>query len=412
MQYPNSISGLQEQLEAVPSDLVDTDITNLAKVLIAGAEALDLGKLEHLGVSFRYKGVERNYDNPVEFTHEGVIGAPWADDAACPLQPGEQWNEGRRATNTGTVYEFDVNGRPINPYMNTGLTGRGSLGVYGPNHAVDNGVIIIHPDGSGVPAAYATLGILRKFDNNAPAFAGGFAKFQETDEGGFVLDTHAIIQSRMEEFFEEMISGSIPLSKENEKKVEPALQNVIAQKMARNGGIVLKEADIEEMCDQTITAFKLQQVQQEDPGFLDRLYEVIATGKECFAGPVLNDNRNTNQAWIETRLSWFLMDDATWQYIRGENPKYDYKFSPGDDASDVKLLRLDADLIRDAFASHGPMFAFMAASFLLDRQEKGIAVEPSIMAQMRDIGRYLKSCTAGVKPTVQDTTPAAPVTPL
>ena len=34
-------------------------------------------------------------------------------------------------------YEFDATGRPRNPHGRTGVTGRGRLGRFGPNHAAD-----------------------------------------------------------------------------------------------------------------------------------------------------------------------------------------------------------------------------------------------------------------------------------
>ena len=138
-------------------------------------------------------------------------------------------------------------------------------------------------------------------------------------------------------------------------------------------------------------------MQNKDPQFLERLRETIAEGHECFAGPVLNDNRNTNTSWIETRLSWFMMNEETWAYIKGDNPAFDYEFSAGDDASDVVYHRLDSNLIENAFASHGPMFAFMAASFVLDAQKKNLEIDPAIMEQIKDIADFLDN----PKPTIE-----------
>lgn len=51
-----------------------------------------------------------------------------------------QWNQidGKtdRRSHMGT-YKLDSNDRPLNPVGRTGITGRGQLGKWGPNHAAD-----------------------------------------------------------------------------------------------------------------------------------------------------------------------------------------------------------------------------------------------------------------------------------
>lgn len=387
MQYPNSIPALEDQLNQAP----DSDITDLAARIIAGAKAFDLKKAENLGVNFKLNGIKRNTYRPNFTEHDVVKGAPWADNPNNPLEKGEKWNEGRRATATAMTYTFNAAGHPINPYMNTGLEGRGVLGQYGPNHAVDNGILVIKEDENGTPTLYA-LGITRKFDNDAPAFAGGFAKYARDDEGAYIFDNDAVIETKVEEFFEEMVSGSIELLPEYAALYDDELKNEVQSRLAKqNDRSTELAADImEELEMQTTTHLKMKQVQDKDPEFFTRLRSVIADSHDCFAGPVLNDNRSTNNAWIETRLSWFLMDDDTWEYIKGDNPQFHYELSAGDDASDVILHRLDADLIEKGFASHGPMFAFMAVSFLLDAQNDAVHLDSNIISQMNDIADYLK----------------------
>ena len=60
----------------------------------------------------------------------------WADSQDCS---GLKWNQidGNidRRSHLG-IYEI-VNGRPRNPIGRTGITGRGQLGKWGPNHAAD-----------------------------------------------------------------------------------------------------------------------------------------------------------------------------------------------------------------------------------------------------------------------------------
>lgn len=423
MKYPNSI----QQLEIDLSEAPNTAMTTMAKRMIEGAKQFDLKKIKNLGVNFKMKGVERNYEDPVSCTTEEVALAAWADPLdGYPIEKGGKWNKGRRATNTGVEYNafghvgridkrylashFEEHGNeggsfPINPYMNTGIIGRGCLGSYGPNHAVDNGALVLKADENGTPTLYA-LGILRKYDDCAPAFAGGFAKYERNDDGGYDFNRDSIVQWQLEEFFEETISGSIDLMPKYRDRLPFELamevQNMVmsvrnprfTKKLLTEDRIKILQAAIE-------AHLKFQQVQDQDPEFLNRLREVIAAGHECFAGPVLNDNRNTNTSWIETRLSWFMMDEETWAHIKGDDPMFDYQFSAGDDASDVVYHRLDKDLIQNAFASHGPMFAFMAASFVLDAQKGGVELDPAIMVQMEDIVDFLCGPKVEIKTELQ-----------
>ena len=78
-----------------------------------------------------------NY-SPNEFTTEKILKKPvWAD----PVDPNEikNWNQIdngiNRASYTGK-YEI-LDGRPRNPVGRTGISGRGRLGRWGPNHAAD-----------------------------------------------------------------------------------------------------------------------------------------------------------------------------------------------------------------------------------------------------------------------------------
>ena len=128
MQYPNSIPKIEDALEKAP----DSALTNLARRIVEGAKAFDIQKTADLGINFKLQGYHRNTDNPAFAEHDVIKGAPWADDPQNPLEKGERWNHGRRATATSITYRFNEAGHPVNPYMNTGLQGRGVLGQYGP----------------------------------------------------------------------------------------------------------------------------------------------------------------------------------------------------------------------------------------------------------------------------------------
>jgi len=363
------------------------------------AEAFDKARAQKLDINFKYKkdGIVRDVLNPPDYEHADVWGHDYADDPVQPLQAGEAWNAGRRQTASGVAYSFDDKGRPLNPYMNTGLNGRGCLGQFGPNHAVDNGVIVVRPDAQGVMTAYA-LGILRKYDGNAPAFSGGFAKFQKDAQGQYIIDHKAIIQTRVEEFFEEMVSGSITLLPEYQVQLDTATNALLAALLSARKGVPLSADEQIHVRTETETALKLAQVEAKDPAFMQRLTDLVAQGHECYAGPVLCDNRNTNNAWMETRLSWFLMDDQIWADIKGANPVFDYQLSAGDDASGVVYHRLDADLVKNGYASHGALFAIMMASYLEYAEKNAVFVPPSVVAQAEDMASFLENA---VRPAPQ-----------
>ena len=390
-QYPPSLQALEKDILKAQETYPATTLTKLATQLVDGAKRLSLKKTKNLKTHARYNGIKRDESLTPEFTENALAHAPWADNAQTPLEEGESWNEGRRATNTGIKYELDNKDRPVNPYMNTGLTGRGSLGRFGPNHAVDSGILIMKKDEQDRETLYA-LGILRKYDNNEPAVAGGFVEFQKTEDDTYKYDRDLVTETQARELFEEMISGSI--------KLQPALSHIAdvhvreaIEKATQSGTRTVPEEEQKKIQAQIETEFKLKQITIHDRTFLQRLKDTMADGRECFAGPGLNDSRNTNNAWIETRLSWFLMDEKTWAYIRGENPPFPYEFSAGDDASAVVEHRLDDKLLHTAFGGHSALFGYMTASYLLDSQEKNRDVPESILEQVKTMCQYYDHMT-------------------
>ena len=175
--------------------------------------------------------------------------------------------------------------------------------------------------------------------------------------------------------------------------------------MKGRNGQPLSHHQKDEIAEQVETALKLDQVNALDPDFMIRLREVVAKGHSCFAGPMLNDNRNTNNAWIETRLSWFMMDDATWAYVKGPSPVFPYAFSAGDDASGVVEHEITPQLIKDAFASHGALFTFLAASYLLKTQQDGQQVGTDIITQLSEVADYLAPFNGSYQPPEPRSTP-------
>ncbi|CAH0398310.1 unnamed protein product [Chilo suppressalis] len=76
---------------------------------------------------------------PVEYTSPSITGKPWADPDIGSSDFEPKWNEidgNIDRTSYHGPYQI-VNERPQNPFGRTGITGRGVLGRWGPNHAAD-----------------------------------------------------------------------------------------------------------------------------------------------------------------------------------------------------------------------------------------------------------------------------------
>ncbi|CAG9805937.1 unnamed protein product [Chironomus riparius] len=143
---------------------------------------------------------------PPFYESEGLIGKPWADLASDDPNFKPQFNaiDGNvnRVSHTGD-YKV-VNNLPLNPFGRTGITGRGILGRYGPNHAADpivstwkrdrNNEIVKHEDG------YPILRVLciQRGDTKEIALPGGMV-----DPGEQVSVT------LKREFIEEALNGKI-----------------------------------------------------------------------------------------------------------------------------------------------------------------------------------------------------------
>lgn len=373
--YKKSIESVMDQVERVKKTARYANTYNglphTAMRIIRAAAHYDLQKNEELDLFFMYEdeGISQDFDNPEYYDHASVKGDNGPDNPKKPLEDGEQWNKGRRATLTGVEYKLDEDGYPINPYQKRGMRGRGMFWRYGPSIAVDNGAVKFK-DGR-----LHVTGIVRG-DSKLPGFAGGYANLQKNEDGEYYIDQEAIIDSQVMEFFEEMVSGSVPLEA-NAQEVEDAYQARL-KTFEEKSKKPASEYDQERIRGQVETHFKFEQVKAKDLEFLERLRNVIAQGQECYRGPVLNDNRGTDTSWCESILTWYNFDDEVWDWVRrGDNdqdPIYPYEFAAGDDAAGLVLHNINPEFIETACASHGPMAAIMLASYVLDAVEKGATV--------------------------------------
>lgn len=132
---------------------------------------------------------------PVEFTHPRILEQPVYAD---PVNPADiDWDSKRFSMEYKRQgrdkYDFDENGRPVNPIGRTGMRGRGRMGKWGPNMAADCLVTRIAPD-----APVLEFVAIQRSDTGIWAMPGGMVDgLQES------FKTAAV-----REFFEEAAVGN------------------------------------------------------------------------------------------------------------------------------------------------------------------------------------------------------------
>ncbi|XP_077157062.1 ADP-ribose pyrophosphatase, mitochondrial isoform X2 [Paroedura picta] len=99
--------------------------------------------------------------SPVEYTARSVLAGPqWADPEIGDKKFSPKFNEKdgqvERKSQSG-IYTVE-NGRPRNPVGRTGISGRGLLGRWGPNHAADPVITRWKRDSSGSKMAHPVSG--------------------------------------------------------------------------------------------------------------------------------------------------------------------------------------------------------------------------------------------------------------
>jgi ADP-ribose pyrophosphatase len=215
---------------------------------------------------------------PPEYTAGKVmVGPEWADDpdemVRAKMGELDHFRRVNRRSFEGKVY-LDGIGRPLNPAGRTGLSGRGVLGRFGPNHAGDpivtrwktdeNGARVRDSDGDLV---MEFLGIRRR-DTREWALPGGMV-----DPGRSIAYT--VIRELMEESFD-----------------------------------------------------SLSMTQEEADALEKNLSEALGTGTVIYLGYV-DDPRNTDNAWMETTVFHYHPTGDLFNKL---------KLSAGDDAESVAWL--------------------------------------------------------------------------
>jgi polyhydroxyalkanoate synthesis regulator phasin len=359
--YGQSLLPLHHKLQTASSRDIDADTINLVSDLIDATAHYDVHMSQSLLQQPYLDQVARNLADPSSYSHPILNGQIWADNPTQPLQIGESWNHGRRATNIQVPYALDQHNLPVNPYMNFGIHGRGIIGRFGPNHAVDDGILRIMPDENGKPILHA-LGIIRH-DNGKPALCGGFSNFTRQKDGAYRYGFTETVQTQTQEFIEELVSGSIELLPSYATGLDDEIaQKIQAREQAQGGTLAPKQ--IQTIQNELTTHRKIAQITEQDPLFVERVAHFFQQAQPCYAGPVLSSPRNTNTAWMETRLSWNTMDESTWNTIKGHD-KFGYNFKAGDDAQQVFWHPITPRLMSNASESHGAFFSYLLSAYLL-----------------------------------------------
>lgn len=155
------------------------------------------------------------YDDyhPILFESPILEGKPWADPPIERENFKPKFNElDRKVNRVSHIGKYEVvSGRPLNPFGRTGISGRGILGRWGPNHAADpivstwkrmNGEIVKH---STTQKPILQVLCIQRGDTGEMALPGGMV-----DEGEQVSTT------LKREFIEEALNGKIDESQLNE----------------------------------------------------------------------------------------------------------------------------------------------------------------------------------------------------
>jgi|ERR1712130_145851 len=229
--------------------------------------------------------------HPTEFTNSFVFGAAWADDEETKKITFNRIDgEVDRTSFTG-IYDV-VDGRPRNPRGRTGITGRGNLGKWGPNHAADpivttwkrkDGEKVIHP-ATGKPIL-RFVSIFRKKDS------------EWAIPGGMVDPGENISQTLKREFAEEALdSNNHP---ERKRTVE----------------------------------------------------KLFKCGIKIYEGYV-DDPRNTDNAWMETQAYNYHdeLGSLSWLALTAGDDASDVKWS--DISADLKLYASHSDFVRRVAQLH------------------------------------------------------------
>lgn len=230
----------------------------------------------------------------------------------------KSWNAGyKRSSHAGPI-TFDGRGRPLNPTGATGIEGRGELGLWGPNHAADN--IITRTNGQN---ELEVLLIQRK-DTGQWALPGG------------------------------MVEG------------EKDILNVALKELAEEALVIGDEQGGKDLSKEAIQN-KMEELKQ---------YECFKSADNTYKG-VVNDPRNTDNAWMETEAWAVHLSPEVVSKIR---------IQAGDDASAARWIPVTKDNLDNLYASHSQIVrtAPVIKQALESHVESAPTIEPLLVKTPTD----------------------------
>nr|XP_046270307.1 ADP-ribose pyrophosphatase, mitochondrial [Scatophagus argus] len=236
--------------------------------------------------------------NPVSYTDSSVLKKPaWADPDIGTFSPKFNSVDGAvdRTSFEGS-YKVE-NGKPLNPHGRTGLTGRGLLGRWGPNHAADPIVTRWKVDAKGAKVHHSM--------SKRPILQFVSIKRKDCGEwaipGGMVDPGEQVSLTLQREFSEEALN-SLAIPQSEKARIHECITKLF-----------------------------------KSPGF------------QVFKGYV-DDPRNTDNSWMETVAVNFHDDSG--------NSVSELPLQAGDDAGQVQWVDVDSSF--PLFASHSHFLELVA----------------------------------------------------
>jgi len=240
-------------------------------------------------------------------------------------------------------------GRPLNPRGRTGISGRGLLGKWGPNHvraqdtarARTRGLrrsLALRPHARHhlpalrPPAAQAADPIVVRRKPIVP----GAVSHETADIAGGVLFQMVAIQRRDTE------QWAIPGGMVDDGEL---ISETLRREFTEEAGAL---ADLHDQAD-----------------LEDALDEVFSDGREIYRGYV-DDPRNTDNAWMETTVYLFYINEALAARLT---------LSGGSDALKARWLDIDAELLNSNHTLYADHRDFVERA-LQEREYLGLGVAP------------------------------------
>ena len=356
--------------EAHDSGFAMTEATMVARNLIAAGHKYVRSAIPHMAIAppMKEAGIVTRFNKAAPFYDrwEGQ-DFPFIDPDDASLPKGETHNEPgtRRSTLSGVEYGFDEDGRPQIPYLDSsGIKGR-----FGAQFSVNTTIDVLAIDPQTDEDGFEVLTEMSIVNgNDEPAIIGGYFESKAGPDGRHLRTPEAIWETKVKEFFEEGISGSIPLLPEFEAKL----------------------GEYSGPPHERPAKAKWDQVEKYDPGFLARLKKVMKDDHIVAEGPLLLSPGTTDNSWGESSVSWFLLSDEHWDYIVGDNPVYPYERKAGDDALDVQFQALNGETLAETRMPHRAFKAYIVADYILKQQAEGNSFDQSrVLEQARDMTSYL-----------------------